>query len=96
MVVIFPEGTRTRDGTIGPFRPGFTALAVRSREAILPLAIEGAFQAWPRWRKFPGLGRIRVRYSAPDPAGGGCRPRRTGTAGGGRARVRECHDWLKK
>jgi 1-acyl-sn-glycerol-3-phosphate acyltransferase len=68
MVVIFPEGTRTRDGRIAPFRPGFTALAVRSGAAILPAAIEGAFQVWPRGKKLPGLGQIRVHYGEPIPA----------------------------
>ena len=58
MVVVFPEGTRTRDGEIGRFRPGFTALASRSGAAILPVAIEGAFAAWPRWQPFPGRGRV--------------------------------------
>ena len=67
MVLIFPEGTRTRDGEIGPFRPGFTTLAARSNAAILPVAIEGAFQVWPRTKKFPGLGKIRVRYGQPIP-----------------------------
>ena len=67
MVLIFPEGTRTRDGEIGPFRPGFTALAARSNAVILPVAIEGAFQVWPRTKKFPGLGKIRVRYGQPIP-----------------------------
>jgi 1-acyl-sn-glycerol-3-phosphate acyltransferase len=65
MVLIFPEGTRSRDGEIAPFRPGFTALAVRSGAAILPVAIEGAFQAFPRWRKFPGPGKIRVHFGEP-------------------------------
>jgi len=65
MVLIFPEGTRSPDGEIHPFRPGFTALAVRSKAALLPVAIEGAFQAWPRWKKFPGLGRIRVHFGEP-------------------------------
>jgi 1-acyl-sn-glycerol-3-phosphate acyltransferase len=65
MVLIFPEGTRTRDGEIAPFRPGFTTLAVRSKAAILPVAIEGAFQVFPRWRKFPGPGRIRVHFGKP-------------------------------
>jgi 1-acyl-sn-glycerol-3-phosphate acyltransferase len=65
MVLIFPEGTRSPDGEIHPFRPGFTALAVRSKAAILPVAIEGAFAAWPRWKKFPGLGRIRVHFGEP-------------------------------
>jgi 1-acyl-sn-glycerol-3-phosphate acyltransferase len=65
MVLIFPEGTRTRDGKIARFRPGFTALAVRSGAAILPVALDGAFQAYPRSRKFPGPGRIRVCYGPP-------------------------------
>ncbi|MHC4177272.1 MAG: lysophospholipid acyltransferase family protein [Planctomycetota bacterium] len=65
MVLIFPEGTRTEDGEIAPFLPGFTALAVRSGAAILPAAIEGAFAAWPRGCKFPRLGRIHIRYGRP-------------------------------
>jgi 1-acyl-sn-glycerol-3-phosphate acyltransferase len=67
MVLIFPEGTRTRDGEIAAFRPGFTALAARSGAAILPVAVEGAYAAWPRERKFPGPGRIWVRYGPPIP-----------------------------
>jgi 1-acyl-sn-glycerol-3-phosphate acyltransferase len=65
MVLMFPEGTRTRDGEVGPFRPGFTALAVRGRAAILPVAIEGAFDAWPKWHRLPRLGIIHVRYGTP-------------------------------
>lgn len=41
MVLIFPEGTRTRDGSVGTFRPGFTVLAARAKAWILPVAIEG-------------------------------------------------------
>ena len=95
MVLIFPEGTRTRDGQIAPFRPGFTALAVRSGAAILPVAIEGAFQAWPRWRKFPGLGRIRVHFGVPIlPAEIAGRDERRLLAEVER-RVRRCHAQLK-
>jgi 1-acyl-sn-glycerol-3-phosphate acyltransferase len=65
MVLIFPEGTRSRDGEISKFRPGFTTLAVRAKASILPVAVEGAFAAWPRWQKLPRLGRIRVRFGKP-------------------------------
>jgi 1-acyl-sn-glycerol-3-phosphate acyltransferase len=65
MVLVFPEGSRTWDGEIGPLQPGFTALATRGRAAVLPVAIEGAFDAWPRWQKLPGLGVIHVHYGAP-------------------------------
>jgi len=65
MVLVFPEGTRTADGRIGRFRPGFTALAVRSKAAILPVAIEGAYAAWPRRQRIPRLGTIHVRFGPP-------------------------------
>ena len=65
MVLIFPEGSRCWDGEVGPFQPGFTTLAVRGRAAILPVAIEGAFDAWPRWQKLPRWGNVQVHYGVP-------------------------------
>lgn len=62
MVLIFPEGRRSSDGEIATFRPGFTVLAAHSNASILPVAIEGAFHAWPRSRKFPRGGTIHVHY----------------------------------
>lgn len=47
-LVLFPEGTRTRDGEIGPLRPGVLSIADRAGVPIVPAVIEGAFQAWPR------------------------------------------------
>lgn len=96
MVVIFPEGTRSRDGEIAPFRPGFTALAVRSGAFILPVAVEGAFQAWPRWRKVPGLGRIRVHFGVPLTSAeiAGCDERELSVEV--ERRVRQCHALLKR
>ena len=96
MVLIFPEGTRTRDGEIARFRPGFTTLAVRSKAAILPVAVEGAFQVFPRWRRFPGLGRIRVRYGQPIlPAEFADRDERELLAEVER-RVRQCHAEIRR
>ena len=65
MVLVFPEGSRTFDGEMQPFKPGFVALAMRSRATILPAAIEGAYHAWPRKNRFPGLGRIHVHFGEP-------------------------------
>ena len=65
LVLIFPEGTRTPDGQIKPLRPGFTSLAVRSGAAILPVAVEGAYQCWPKNQTFPHPGKIHVRYGRP-------------------------------
>ena len=63
-VLVFPEGTRTGNGEVGRFHPGFAALALRSGAAIVPAAIEGAFDAWPRGQKLPALGNVHVHYGA--------------------------------
>ncbi|HEV7281458.1 MAG TPA: lysophospholipid acyltransferase family protein [Pirellulaceae bacterium] len=52
-VLIFPEGSRTPDGTMQPFRSGFLLLARRSRASLLPVAIAGTYQMWPRQRRLP-------------------------------------------
>ncbi len=67
MVVIFPEGTRTSDGEIAPFKPGFTALARRGKVPILPVAIEGAHGVWPRGGAFPGPGTIQLHFGPTMP-----------------------------
>ena len=48
VVLIFPEGTRTTDGELAQLKPGFCALTRRTKAALLPVAIDGAYQAWPR------------------------------------------------
>jgi 1-acyl-sn-glycerol-3-phosphate acyltransferase len=68
-VMIFPEGTRTRDGRRGPLRHGFGLLARRSGAPILPVYIDGAFRAWPRYRLLPWPGTIRVFYGRPAAVG---------------------------
>ena len=70
MVLIFPEGTRTHDGEIAPFRPGFTTLAVRSKAAILPVAIDGAFEAFPAMAEVSRSGSNSRSFRRADDAGG--------------------------
>lgn len=65
IVLIFPEGTRTTDGEISPLKPGFCALARRGRVPLVPVAIEGAYQAWPRRRRFPLPARITIQFGRP-------------------------------
>jgi 1-acyl-sn-glycerol-3-phosphate acyltransferase len=65
MVLIFPEGTRTRDGAVARLQPGFCSLAKRGRVPLLPVALDGAFQAWPRDRKLPKPGKVVVRIGTP-------------------------------
>ncbi|MBN2293396.1 MAG: 1-acyl-sn-glycerol-3-phosphate acyltransferase [Pirellulales bacterium] len=66
MVLMFPEGSRTLDGQIDKLMNGFTTVAVRTKAAILPLAIEGPFDAWPRTQKHPIIGpRLHVKFGEP-------------------------------
>lgn len=53
-VVIFPEGTRSRDGSIQPFKRGGFTLALKSGVPIIPIAIKGSSDVMPR-------GSLRVR-----------------------------------
>ncbi len=57
VLLVFPEGTRTATGALGPFQPGVAALARRARVPVVPVAVDGAFEAWPRHRALPRLGR---------------------------------------
>jgi 1-acyl-sn-glycerol-3-phosphate acyltransferase len=65
LVLIFPEGTRTHDGEVAPLKPGFIAVARRSRVALIPVGLDGAYQAWPRTSRFPSFGRIAVVIGEP-------------------------------
>jgi cytidylate kinase len=62
-VCLFPEATRTSDGRITPFKPGFGLLCRRGGAAVVPVLIDGAFECWPRHKKLfsPG-GRIVICY----------------------------------
>lgn len=59
-LLMFPEGTRSRDGALGRFKPGAAAIAVRCRVPMLPLCIEGTYRCWPRTRLLPRPGRVAV------------------------------------
>lgn len=65
MVLIFPEGTRSRDGNISPLKPGFLVLARRSRVPLLPVALDGTFDAWPRNALLPRPSVVRVCIGEP-------------------------------
>lgn len=68
MVLLFPEGTRTRDGEVGPLKPGLLLVVRRSGVPLVPVGIDGAYQAWPRTQRLPRLGRIAVVIRPPIPA----------------------------
>jgi len=64
-LVMFPEGTRTLDGRVGPMLPGLGTIARKAAVPIVPTLIDGAFQAWPRGRALPRPGSVIVEYGPP-------------------------------
>jgi 1-acyl-sn-glycerol-3-phosphate acyltransferase len=67
-VAMFPEGTRTRDGSLGRFHSGILVAARKARVPIVPAAIDGSWRAWPPGVKLPRPTRLRLEYAPPvDP-----------------------------
>ena len=62
ILCIFPEGERSADGKVRPFRKGAGILARELGVPILPAFIAGSFEAWPRGQPLPRLHRISVRF----------------------------------
>ncbi len=61
-VIIFPEGTRSPDGNLQPFKKGVFLLALKSRAPILPITIQGTSKIMRKgdWRTYPGQVRIQI------------------------------------
>jgi 1-acyl-sn-glycerol-3-phosphate acyltransferase len=64
-VVIFPEGTRSLDGKLLPFKPGGLMLAQRSGRPVVPVAILGSNQALPAKQLLINPGPIHVKIGKP-------------------------------
>lgn len=70
--LIFPEGMRSFDGRVGPWRPGAGLLALRTGVPLVPAAIAGVYDILPPGRLAPSLrdergGRRRVRIAFGEP-----------------------------
>src|SRR2546422_6954025 len=63
-LVVYPEGTRSRDGWVGRFRHGASRLCLEFGIPAVPIALRGTFAAMPRGRSWPMKGRypISVRF----------------------------------
>lgn len=68
-VIVFPEGQRSKTGTLQPFERGIGFIALKSGTPIFPCYIQGTFDAWPRGKKCPKLfGKITCVFGTPiDP-----------------------------
>lgn len=71
-MVVFPEGARTWDGKMRPFKKGAFMLAKEFNIPVVPLTIDGAFDVMPRFRRLPRPGHIILTIHRPigPPAGG--------------------------
>jgi 1-acyl-sn-glycerol-3-phosphate acyltransferase len=68
--LIFPEGTRSRDGKIQKFRRGGFFLAVSSQAPIVPISIQGTFELMPKGSFFVKKGALKVVFHPPVPVPG--------------------------
>jgi 1-acyl-sn-glycerol-3-phosphate acyltransferase len=59
--IIFPEGTRSRDGTIGAFKPGIGMLVAGTRVPVVPCHIAGAFESMPADKTLPRPHKMVVK-----------------------------------
>ncbi len=67
-VGIFPEGTRSADGSLGEIKPGFLAMLRRADVPVCPVGIAGADRALGRNHKLPHFSTVRVVFGEPIPA----------------------------
>jgi 1-acyl-sn-glycerol-3-phosphate acyltransferase len=65
LVAIFPEGSRTWDGSLGELRAGALVAARQANVPVVPIGIRGAFEAWPRQVRLPRPRRVAARVGAP-------------------------------
>ena len=64
-VALFPEGTRTWDGSLRDFRRGAALLSLKTGRPLVPCAILGSYEAFPRKAKFPKFLPIIVKIGKP-------------------------------
>ncbi|MDF1740458.1 MAG: lysophospholipid acyltransferase family protein [Verrucomicrobiales bacterium] len=63
--IVFPEGTRSRDGKMNPFKPGLGMLVAGTEVPVVPCYLKGAFKIWPADRKFPRPGSVKLSIGEP-------------------------------
>jgi long-chain acyl-CoA synthetase len=64
-LILYPEGERSIDGTPKTFKKGAAILSIHLQVPIVPVAIEGFFQAWPRNQSFQGFAPLRIEFGDP-------------------------------
>ena len=63
--IVFPEGTRSRDGNLQPAKPGAGFIIAKTLAPVVPMRIFGAFDAFPRGAKFPRMTPVSIVVGEP-------------------------------
>lgn len=64
-VIIFPEGTRSPDGHLQPFKAGTMVLAIKSGVPVVPVAILGTHEILPKGKLLAKPGKVKIRVGDP-------------------------------
>jgi long-chain acyl-CoA synthetase len=64
-LILYPEGERSIDGKPRIFKKGAAILSIHVRVPIVPVAIEGFYEAWPRNRPFKGFRPLKMVFGDP-------------------------------
>jgi 1-acyl-sn-glycerol-3-phosphate acyltransferase len=64
-IILFPEGTRTRDGKLQPARSGIGLAVIKSTTPVVPVRVFGTFEAYGRHMRLPRPRRVAVKYGQP-------------------------------
>ncbi len=64
-IILFPEGTRTRDGKLQPARSGIGLIAIKSDAPVVPVRTFGTFEAYGRHVRLPRPHRVAVKFGTP-------------------------------
>lgn len=64
-IVLFPEGTRTRDGQLQPARSGIGLTVIKSEAPVVPVRVFGTYEAYGRHYTVPRLKPIAVKFGRP-------------------------------
>jgi long-chain acyl-CoA synthetase len=63
--LVFPEGKRTPDGKLLPFRPGIGVIVKETGLRVVPIVLHGVFEIWPEHARGPAKGDVHVRFGTP-------------------------------
>jgi long-chain acyl-CoA synthetase len=97
VLVLFPEGERSIDGPPKTFKKGAAILAIHTQCPVVPVALAGFHEAWPRGEKFRSLSNLKVRFLDPvypPPLGRNPEAQYTEMTAEIRSRILEAYDEL--